>query len=200
VEAFSEPIEFAGELIEGVSHFHLANPFALPRMRLHAAECLRRARAAGLSTSLDTAWDALGRWLEDLGPCLPLVDVLFANAEEARRLAGRADLAEAAAELRRLGAGVVVVKQGAGGCVVFSRQSEVHVPGFVVQAVDTTGAGDCFVGGYLAALQGGMNHPESARVANAAGALSASRLGATRGLLDWDETLAWIREKGASSG
>jgi ribokinase len=59
--------------------------------------------------------------------------------------------------------------------------------------VDTTGAGDCFAGGFLAALCRGLSFPEAARVANAAGALSVSGLGATAGLKNWDETLAWLK-------
>ena len=63
-------------------------------------------------------------------------------------------------------------------------------PGFRVNAVDTTGAGDCFAGGFLAALQRGMTLPEAARIANRVGALSVQSLGATAGLLGWESTLA----------
>ena len=101
LEAFPEPVEFTPWLRQGVSCYHLANPFALPAFRAHAAETLRRARAAGLSTSLDAAWDSLGRWIEDLGPCLPHVDLLFVNKEEARMLTGCRDLLGAAKALQR---------------------------------------------------------------------------------------------------
>lgn len=59
----------------------------------------------------------------------------------------------------------------------------------------TTGAGDCFVGAFLAALQAGNPTTEAARVANAAGALSVRRAGATTGLLDLPGTLEWIRSR-----
>ena len=49
LDAFPEPVEFEPRLIQGVSCYHLANPFALPAFRPHAAETLRRARAAGLA-------------------------------------------------------------------------------------------------------------------------------------------------------
>ena len=61
--------------------------------------------------------------------------------------------------------------------------------------VDTTGAGDCFVGGFLAALQHGLSYEEAARFANAVGALSVQRFGGTPGLLSFDDTLAWIAER-----
>lgn len=191
-EAFRAPVEFTPGLVDGVSHYHLANVFALPSMRPHAAETLRRARSAALTTSLDAGWDARGRWLEDLGPCLPHVDILFVNESEARMLSGLDGVAQAAAALQRLGAQVVVVKLGAAGCAVYSASGEFHVPGFEVAAVDTTGAGDCFVGGYIAAVCRDLPHEEAARFANAAGALSVQKLGATAGILSWQETEAWM--------
>ncbi len=192
-EAFPEPVEFTPQLLQGVSRYHLANPFALPAFRAHAAETLRRARAAGLQTSLDAAWDSRGKWIEDLGPCLPNVDVLFVNEEEARMLTGIEDPLAAAKKLREAGAGAVVVKLGAKGCAVFSGSEELRVPAFEIEVLDTTGAGDCFAGAYLAALQRGCPAGEAARMANAAGALSVRRVGAVGGLLSWEDTLDWMR-------
>jgi hypothetical protein len=191
-EAFTEPVEFSPALREGLSHFHLANAFALPQLRRQAAEVLRRARAASLTTSVDTGWDAQGRWLEDVGPCLPHTDLLFANQDEACRLSGLEDPGAAARRLRQLGAASVVLKLGGGGCAVFTAEAELRVPAFEVQAVDTTGAGDCFVGAFLAALHRGRSYEEAARFANAVAALSIQQLGGTAGLRSYEETLAWM--------
>ena len=86
----------------------------------------------------------------------------------------------------------MVVKLGAEGCAVFSDGVEFRVPAFEVEVLDTTGAGDCFAGAYLAAIQRGCPAEEAARMANAVGALSVRRVGALAGLLSWDETLEWI--------
>jgi len=59
--------------------------------------------------------------------------------------------------------------------------------------VDTTGAGDCFVGGFLAALSSGAAYPEAARFANAVGAMSVQTLGAINGVHTWAETEEWLR-------
>jgi sugar/nucleoside kinase (ribokinase family) len=127
-----------------------------------------------------------------LEPCLPHCDLLFVNQEEARQLSGTADVGAAARLFLRLGARCVAVKLGASGCAVFGPEGEFHSPAFPVEAVDTTGAGDSFVGGFLAALSRGLSFPDAARVANAAGALSVSRLGSVAGLKPWDETLEWM--------
>jgi sugar/nucleoside kinase (ribokinase family) len=193
LNALAEPLEFTPLLLHGMSHFHVANPFSMPAFRKHLPETLRRARQAGLQTSLDAAWDSQGRWLQDLGPCLPDVGTLFVNEEEAHLLSGVEGALEAARTLRRLGAGTVVVKLGARGCLVVSEAEEFQVPAFEVEVLDTTGAGDCFAGGFLAALQRGLSLREAARIANAAGALSVRRVGAVGGLLGWDDMQDWMR-------
>jgi sugar/nucleoside kinase (ribokinase family) len=191
--AFPNPLDFESRLIQGVSCYFLANPFALPAFRPFAAETLRRAKAAGLSTSLDAAWDSQGRWFEDLGPCLPYVDILFVNREEGRMLTGLSEPLEAARKLRDAGATTVVVKLGGEGCLVLSGNEHRFVPAFDVTVVDTTGAGDCFAGAFLAAVQRGCSIWEAARLGNAAGALSVRRVGAVGGLLSWDQTQDWMK-------
>lgn len=193
-EAFAEPITFSPDLMAGLSHFHLGNPFALPHMRRHIGEVLRRARAAGMTTSVDTGWDSHGRWMEDLAPCLPYTDLLFPNEDEARQLTGLEEVDAAARRLRELGATNVIVKQGARGCAVFTAEGSFQVPAFAVEPQDTTGAGDCYVGGFLAALCRGRSWEEAARFANAVAALSVQRLGATTNLRSFEETEAWMAQ------
>ena len=179
----------------GYSHFHLANPFSLPNIREHAGQVMASARAAGLTTSLDTAWDAKGLWMQDIGPCLAHTDLLFVNDSEAEMLTGSSDPRVAAGIFRELGAKDVVVKVGPRGCVVFAGGEEQQVPGFAVSAKDTTGAGDCFVGAFLAGIHRGLTYVRAARIANAAGAMNVEKVGGAKGVRSWDETEAWIRNR-----
>lgn len=190
--ALAEPVELSPTLLQGTTRFHVANPFSLPAFRSHAAETLRRARGAGLATSLDAAWDSQGRWLKDLGASLPYVDLLFVNEEECCMLTGLEDPREGAQALRKAGAGAVVVKRGPDGCMVLAEGEEFSAPAYSVDVVDTTGAGDCFAGGFLAALQRGFSLREAAAFANAVGGLSVRRVGSVAGLLSWEETEEWI--------
>jgi sugar/nucleoside kinase (ribokinase family) len=194
-EVFPEPIVFDTGLIEGIAHFHLANVYGLPNMRRHAGETLRRARQAGLTTSLDTGWDARGEWMPVAAPCLPHLDLIMVNAEEARMLTSESEPEAAAGALLHGGAGCVIVKLGSDGCLVVTRSSACHVPAYKVDAVDTTGAGDCFAAGFLSAWTAGTPLAESAQWANAAGALSVSQLGAVTGLLDRAATIEWMRAR-----
>ena len=194
-EAFLQTIDFAPHVLDGLSRYHMANPFSLPGLRSHAAAILQRARTAGLRTSLDTGWDARGEWMRMLEPCLPHVDLLFANEDEGRMLTGETDASAMAAALRSRGGRTVVLKLGARGCMLFIGNDALHIPAFAVHAVDTTGAGDCFAGGFLAALELGYSFPDAARLANAAGALSIQKLGAISGLRDLQATREWMESQ-----
>ena len=147
---------FEREIQPGMSHYHLATPFTLPRMRAIYPELLRRARARGLTTSLDTQWDSQGKWMADLAPCLPLVDVLFANEDEARMLTGATDPARMAARPARARREHHRAEVRRAGVCRIQRTREFHVPAFPVTVVDTTGAGDCFAGAWLAATCRGL--------------------------------------------
>jgi len=176
-----------------MSRFHLASVFGLPRLRPHTADLLRRARVAGLATSVDTQWDTRGRWMEDLALCLPFTDLLFMNEDEARMLSGSSDPARAAEIMRERGTQVVAVKLGGRGCAVYGPGLAVECPGFKVPVVDTTGAGDCFAGAFLAALLRDRSLEDAAKFANAVGALTIQQLGAVEGVRSFEETEEWMQ-------
>ena len=170
------------------THFHLAAVYRMRYLRTAAPDFLRRAREAGLRTSLDTQWDTQGEWIKVLAPSLPFADYTLMNEDEARLLTGFADPANAARALRDLGAGHIVIKLGSRGCWA----DGTHIPGHTVNAIDTTGAGDCFSGGFIAAVERGLSTEGAARFANAVGALAVGKLGATAGVLNWESTMQFL--------
>jgi sugar/nucleoside kinase (ribokinase family) len=190
---FEQPVEFTCGICDGISHYHLASLFLLPHMRLHGAEVLRRAQEAGLTTSLDTNWDAEGKWMDTLRPCLRHVDILFMNEDEARMVTGWNDAARGAEVALREGVRTAVMKLGPRGCAIYSGEDEILCPAFDVTVRDTTGAGDCFVAGFVAARQRGASWAQAGQFANAAAALSVQKLGAATGMLPFDEVEAWMR-------
>jgi sugar/nucleoside kinase (ribokinase family) len=192
-EAFAEPTRFTPELCDGASHYHQANLYSLPNLRRSPDVPVRRARAAGLTVSVDTGWAVDGRWIEALAPMLPFTTLLFVNQDEAEMLTGSREPFRVAQTLRGYGASGIVVKLGARGCAVFAGAEEFESPGFPVDTVDTTGAGDCFAAGFLAALSRGADYHAAARFANAVGALAVTALGATRGIRSFEETEKWMQ-------
>jgi len=111
------------------------------------------------------------------------VDYLIPNESEAMVLSGLAvdslETAEAAAtQLITAGAGKVIVTLGAQGLMFANGSSFEHFPAPRVKAVDTTAAGDTFVGGFAAALASGKDEVEAIRFGQVAAALSVTRAGA----------------------
>ncbi|MBD2104805.1 ribokinase [Leptolyngbya sp. FACHB-261] len=111
---------------------------------------------------------------------LALVQVLVLNQNESRTLTRRTAPDAATSALLELGPETIVVTAGAAGAWVATRTqpSPVHVPGFRVEAVDTTGAGDAFTGALAVALAEGEEIRSAVEFANAAGAAATAVLGA----------------------
>jgi sugar/nucleoside kinase (ribokinase family) len=191
---FPEPLSFTLTSTEQAVHYHLASLFVLPNIRTHAPVTLANARRAGLTTSVDINWDATGRWMHDLGPCLPHVDFLFMNEEEAGMVTGKAGSAAAAKVTLERGARVSVMKLGSRGCAIYTRDSGYECPGLTVNVKDTTGAGDCFAAGFLSAWLQGATLEEAGRFANAVAAMSVEQVGAVQGVRSREETESWMRE------
>lgn len=127
--------------------------------------------------------------LVDTGPARPYgpeawsgATILSPNREEAAGLAGYpidtdADVRRAARDLLGRGPEAVVLRLGSEGAFLCAAQTEALVPGFRVRAVDTTGAGDAFMGALTVAVAEGMPLREAVRFANAAGAVATTRVG-----------------------
>ncbi|MFZ2158705.1 MAG: ribokinase [Bradyrhizobium sp.] len=141
----------------------------------------RRARAAGATTILNPA-----PALECGADLLGLVDILILNETELGLLAKTelrdtddpARFVEAARSLRIGKDGIVCVTLGKRGVLALLDGEPLIVPGCPVKAVDTTGAGDCFVGAVAAQLAGGQSIREALAYANAAASLCVQRMGA----------------------
>jgi sugar/nucleoside kinase (ribokinase family) len=172
------------DLISPGTHLHVSayavfNPGALP-----AADALiAQAIARGASISVDAASSAplaefgaerfLG-WLSTAGPDA----LLFANLDEAEALGGRHESVEETARLLGARCGAVVVKRGRDGAVWSDGAQVVSIPTQPVTAVDSTGAGDAFAAGMLAALLGGEPVDSALGAANSLARRAITRLGA----------------------
>lgn len=135
------------------------------------------------------------QWLER-------VDTLVLNEVECAMFTGlevRAPRSAAAAaqHLLRGRTRLVVVTLGAQGAVAVTTQSTLHIPAFEVKAVDTTAAGDSFIGALAAALVRGDDLPASLAYAAAAGALAVTRMGAQSSIPTRAEVVEFLKERPA---
>ncbi|MEJ5907700.1 ribokinase [Pseudomonas kermanshahensis] len=111
------------------------------------------------------------------------IDYLTPNESEAEALTGitvtdQGSALRAGERLLQLGAGKVIITLGAQGALLVTAQGHQHFPAPVVQPVDTTAAGDTFVGGFAAALVRGLEEGEAIAFGQRAAALSVTRVGA----------------------
>lgn len=179
-----DPDTVGDDLLARARHVHVASWFLVPGLAARGADLLARARAAGCTTSPDTNWDPAGRW-DGVATALPHVDVVLPNATELVALARvldvsvAADDVEHAAAVLRAAGPRVALKAGAAGAVGWDDAGRHTAAGLAVDVVDTTGAGDSFDAGFLAAMLGGRPFGECLRHAAVAGSLSTRLPGGT---------------------
>lgn len=141
------------DLLEPGNHFHISGyTYLQPTSKDAAVALLAKAKAHGLTTSIDPSSASMIELsgINQVRNWLSGADILFPNADEATVLTGQKDMETAAKQLLDL-ANTVVLKLGADGAMLVSRNQEtIKLPAPIVTAVDATGAGDAFVGGYLA--------------------------------------------------
>jgi sugar/nucleoside kinase (ribokinase family) len=159
------------ELLQRARHVHVASPFLQDGLRPGLQRLTDRATG---TTSLDPGWDPREQW--DVP--LDAFDVLLPNAEEALRLAGETDV-EAAAHKLAVSGTLVVVKLGPEGALAVRGDEVTRVWAPRIDAVDSTGAGDSFDAGFIAAQLRGDGLEATLTLACACGALSTRRAGGT---------------------
>jgi sugar/nucleoside kinase (ribokinase family) len=185
--------DIADEDIAWADIVHLAGTCELNSLDITAF--LQKAKQLGKTVSLDVDYDPKGRWGERVRPWLPYLDYFLPSRKEAAAISGHSDVSENLQFFAESGVRTVVVKLGKDGCIARSPEGQIlKHPAFRVQVVDATGAGDAFVGGFLAGVSEGRALEECLRMACAAGALTVTALGASAGLRDREQFDQFIRE------
>jgi sugar/nucleoside kinase (ribokinase family) len=179
------------DLIEDAKVLHVAGTFLMPGFDgAPTAELLQWAQGRGIITALDTTWDSSGKWLDTVGDALPHLDFFLPSIGEAREMTGRQDTDDVAQALLDLGVGTVALKLGADGSYIRNADSRIRIPAIPVEAVDSTGAGDSYVGGFLAGQAMGWDLERCGRLGSATGAACVTAIGTTPGLRSLEDTLA----------
>jgi len=152
------------------------------------AHAVAVARAAGVTVTFDLNY-RLALWSAEkaepaLAQAVRQADVVFAGETEAEIVTHTADPLRAARALEAIGPREVLIKRGAHGCLARIDGATLEQAAPTVAAVDTVGAGDAFVAGYLAELMNGADPHERLRTAVAAGAFAVTVSGDWEGMPD----------------
>ena len=143
---------------------------------------IRVAKAAGVKVAYDPnlrlkLWP-LDRARAVISATIPLVDYFLPSLDDVRLVSGLDDPTSILDWCHRQGASSVVLKLGREGSIVSDGDRRTPIAAFPVDAVDATGAGDCFDGSFLARLAAGDEPVSAARWASAAAALTTTGYGA----------------------
>ncbi len=179
------------ELIKTAKILHIAGALVMPRFDgAPMANVLQEAKRLGITTSLDTAYDATGKWMETLEPCLQHVDIFIPSIVEAQQLTGLSECREIVEFLRNnYDIDTVAIKMGEKGSYVSTPETELSVPAYPVNVVDGTGAGDAYCAGFLAGTIMGWDLKAIAELASATGAACVTAMGTTAGIQNLEEIL-----------
>ena len=166
---------------------------------IETMQFLKKCKDMGKTTFLDVCWDAKGKWGEVLDMSLPYIDYLMPSIDEAIHMAGKENPEEIADVFVSKGAKNIIIKLGSKGSYLRKedeKSGSIFPPYYIENPVDTTGAGDSFCSGFLAAFARGESLDECMKFANATGAHCVMAKGATSGIKTYEEIKSFMRNGG----
>jgi sugar/nucleoside kinase (ribokinase family) len=156
-----------------------------------ALQAARWAKDAGILVSVDA--EEPTQYREEL---FALTDVLIVSRRFARTLTGKSTPADILRTLAGFGPRCVGLTQGAAGSALMYQGEIVEAPGFPVEVVDTTGAGDVFHGAFLCGLLRGWEARDILQFANAVSALKCTQLGGRTGIPRIEDVWRFLATRG----
>ena len=146
----------------------------------------------GRLTAMDITGEALQEKASQLLPALALLDYFLPSSYEAMELSGEKTPEAAAAYFHRHGVPVAVIKLGKQGALLSDGRKQKRFSAYEGPVIDTTGAGDAFVSGFLAGISREKELSDCVRLGNGAGALCVGKVGASGTLPAFKELSAFI--------
>ena len=188
-------------LLDGAGWLHIAGHALLEGAQHDAALWLIAARSRRderIPISLDLCLPLLRARRDEVLQLLPYLDILFANELEVAALFSDVSHEVALMQMARSNLKLAALKTGADGCLVKGAGEWRAFPAFPVDAIDANGCGDAFVAGFLHAHMRGAPPEICAVLANAMGALTATRPGAAEALPERQRLRAFLGDQPAA--
>jgi ribokinase len=184
---------FPDSLLQDCDHLHIGSYYLMKRLAKDMPAIAHRAKALGLTISLDTNWDPTEQWAS-LSKLLPYVDILLPNEQELAALGGLDKLLSYVP--------IIVVKRGAQGASVYRHETgeAYHMEAFPVPLCDAIGAGDSFDAGFVCAWIEGLPLSTCLAVGCACGSLSVRAQGGIAGQGYRDEVAKLVAQRGIAFG
>jgi sugar/nucleoside kinase (ribokinase family) len=181
------------DYVFSAKHLHVSSYFLQKALQPSLVDIFRKAKEAGLTTSLDTNDDPEDRWQSDVQALFQYTDILMPNEREACKLAQTEDVNKAVEVLSQKVA-VLVIKRGPQGAIARVRHETFTRVPLIVEIADAVGAGDSFDAGFIHQFIRGAKIEDCLEFGNIVGALCVTRPGGTEAFRDAHHREAFLRE------
>jgi sugar/nucleoside kinase (ribokinase family) len=177
------------ELLSTAKHLHFSSIFLQPGIRESLPAIFKKAKAMGLTTSLDPQWDPAEKWDVNLSELLPALDIFLPNKAEFLLLTASKSLEEGIDKLKNIAPDLaLVIKDGANGAYAWKAGRLIHQPAFLNKdVVDCIGAGDSFNAGLIHAFIKGDTIEKCLEFGAITGAVSTTRAGGTGAFTSFED-------------
>ena len=155
----------------------------------------RMAKKHGTLVSLDL--ERLNKAMSDgdKKTLLSLSDIVFPNEEGLFSYSGEMEIEKGARKLLSMGPEIVVVTRGGNGADLFTQTQHYHMPALADKVLDTTGAGDTFIGAFLASITREYDLKTCLSLASAASAIQVGSVGCRTSLSSMEQAFSFLKEK-----
>jgi len=171
--------DIKAEQLATARHMHVSSIFLQPDIKKSIVSIFGKAKALGLTTSLDIQWDPAEKWDIDVKALLPLVDVFLPNETELRELTREKDLDKAVKIIKPF-INTMALKMGNKGSRGVTKNKDIWMESFLnKKVVDAIGAGDTFNAGFITKFIQGEPLEECLRFGNLTGAVNTTAAGGT---------------------
>lgn len=196
VEHFSG-LDFRTDIVaEETRVVSLGSLFASPAFDVTGAKVLfERAREINAATVADFVPGKGDAHLDDIKEVLSLLDYAIPSYAEGKMLTGKENPEEIADVLLGYGVKTAIIKMGSEGVYAKNREGVWNIPIFHVKTIDTTGAGDNFVAGFISGLLRRQPLRECLRIGCAVAAISVGSLGACTGVRNYEQIKKLLEKK-----
>jgi sugar/nucleoside kinase (ribokinase family) len=144
-------------------------------------ELMKEAKNVGKKISLDIGWDPEWLVFDKAREQIAIADIFLPNLKEAQLITGKEDKYDALEALAKI-VPTVVIKLGADGAICFSEGKVYESRSKAIKSVDATGAGDCFVAGFLYGWLNNKTTQECLQIGNYCGGSSVTAVGGYKGV------------------
>jgi len=187
--------DISDEQLSLANHLHFSSVFFQPAIKPDLGKLFKKAKALGLTTSIDPQWDPAEKWDFDYKKILPFVDVFLPNEAELKLITGAKTLDEAVDSIKDH-CNILVVKNGSQGSTIYHQGKSNHAKPYLnTEVVDAIGAGDSFNTGFLFKYTKKCPLDECHIFGNLMGAVNTTKSGGTTAFENFDSIMEIARTK-----